>query len=126
MAQYENYKVVSLLAGGPMTSNTFVESDSSGEFQVTRANADTDRPLGVALKDGATTADNPVPVAIAGIVPIVAGAAVSIGDQVAPDADGKARTAASGDSMCGLALTAASGADELISVLLGYQGQALE
>ena len=126
MAQYENYKVISLVAQSAIASSgVCVEANAAGAFNCSTANADTDRPLGVSM-EAAAAAGDAVGVAIAGIVVVTSGAAIAIGDQVAPDAAGKARTAASGDSMCGTALQAASGADESISILLGYQGQVIE
>ena len=82
--------------------------------------------MGVSLGSSAGASGDPVAVAIGGMVEVVTGAAIAIGDQVTPDAAGKARTAAGGQAMCGTALEAASGADETITILLGYQGQALE
>ena len=126
MAQYESSKVVSFTAASAVAaSGLFVEANSAGDFNCSTANADTDRPVGVSVEAAASTGDA-VGVAISGIVVVTSGAAVAIGDQVAPDAAGKARPAASGDSMCGTALQAAAGADESISILLGYQGQVVE
>lgn len=52
------------------------------------------------------------------IVKVIAGALVAVDAKVQSDALGRAITAASGDHVQGTALTAASGAGELIEVLL--------
>jgi hypothetical protein len=60
-----------------------------------------------------------VTLAVAGVVKVEAGAAVTAMDKVQSDATGRAITAASGDHVLGTALTAAAGAGEIIEVLLG-------
>jgi hypothetical protein len=56
---------------------------------------------------------------ISGIAKVVAGAAVTAGDNVQSDTDGRAITAASGDHIGGIALTTVAAAGELVQVLLG-------
>jgi len=58
-----------------------------------------------------------------GVTKIVAGAAISAGGVVTTQADGDGDPATSGDEVLGVALEAASGAGEIISVALGYQGK---
>lgn len=64
-----------------------------------------------------TEADGQMPVTVSGIALVLSGAAVSVGNQVESDANGKA-VPLSGGVANGYALDAASGADELIRVLL--------
>lgn len=54
---------------------------------------------------------------------VKAGAAVAAGAKVSSDAAGKAVTAASGEYIAGIALDAASAANQLISVLLFFPGR---
>lgn len=56
--------------------------------------------------------------ALVGKAVVLTGAAVTAGAALTPDANGKAVTATTGDVICGMALTGASGADELIEMLI--------
>lgn len=58
-----------------------------------------------------------------GISQVVAGAPVPVGSLVASDANGKAKVAASGEYVHGVALTAATADLQVISVLLKGQGK---
>lgn len=57
-------------------------------------------------------------VALAGKVPCTAGAAVSIGAKITPDAAGKGVTATSSDVICGIAITAAAADGDLFEMLV--------
>ncbi len=57
-----------------------------------------------------------------GISRVVSSAAVAAGASVAPDAAGKARTAVALDVPAGVSLNAATGADEMLFVLLNLGG----
>lgn len=59
-----------------------------------------------------------------GTTRVVSGAAVAEGAPVVANAAGKAITATTGQSSTGIALEAASGADEIIEILLTPGGQA--
>lgn len=59
-------------------------------------------------------------VAIRGISFVVAGEAIDAGDQVTSDNVGRAAVVGNGDSTFGVALTSASNAGELVSVLLKF------
>jgi len=71
------------------------------------------------ISDGAT-----ISAARIGISRVVSGAAVAAGASVAPDATSKARTAVALDVPAGVALNSASGADEILFVLLNLGGSA--
>lgn len=64
------------------------------------------------------TGSNAIPVLIEGIVEVEAGAAVAVGDQVTPDAQGRATTAATGNVVVGVCVAAAGAAGEFADVLL--------
>jgi len=84
----------------------FVSYD--GSFAISKS-------LGVLL-DTALTSEQ-MPVAVAGIALITTGEAISIGDKLVSDANGKALVG-TGDAVNGYALDASTGADELIRILL--------
>lgn len=84
---------------------------------------DGERAIGV-LRNKPAAADRAAEVQDMGIARVVTGASVSVDDQVACDTNGKAVTAASGDHVMGVALSASDGDGEVISVLLNYQGTA--
>lgn len=73
------------------------------------------KPLGVLNANTANTYQAPV-VAV-GIALVISGAAVTAGDKLQSNASGKAITYSSGE-IAGYSLDTASGADELIRVLL--------
>ncbi len=95
----------------------FVSLDGNGDVVVSGAGA---RSMGVlqnkpTLGQGCDVVDR-------GVSKVVAGAAVAINDRVSADAAGKGVTSAAGNSVEGRALTAASAADEIISVKLDNEG----
>lgn len=69
-------------------------------------------------------ASQPVELAFAGIVMVAAGAAVTKGDPVTSDANGRAVTATTGQFVHGTALAAAAAAGDLIPILIGNHGTA--
>lgn len=73
------------------------------------------KPLGVLAAD--TNNGEQAPVACAGIALVLSGAALSQGDKIQSDANGKAMAFAAGEP-AGYSLDTALGADELIRVLL--------
>ena len=124
-ALLEAVEVVSLVAKSAIAGRgLFVEVNTGGEYGCSTANADTDRCLGVAMESALT--GEAVAVAIAGVVECKAGAAITNGDALGTDSSGRVITAASGKTILGTAMGPASGADEFISVLLGYQGFEVE
>lgn len=65
-----------------------------------------------------TVAGMAITLAVSGVVPVIAGAAIAMGAMVCSDAAGKAVTTASGKQVLGKALGAATGAGSVIPVLL--------
>jgi len=95
----------------------FVEIGATG---VTVCDAATDIPLGVLQnKPGSGAA---AAVRVTGISKVIAGGAISVGNPVGTDASGRARALTPGTDTTayirGIALEAASAANEIISVLL--------
>ena len=77
----------------------------------------TDVPLGTINAD--TNASEEMPVSVSGISLVKAGASITIGDLIKSDANSKAIATTTNDKLVlGKALDAATGADELIRVLL--------
>ena len=66
--------------------------------------------------------DQAAEVAVSGVTKVIAGAAVAKGDLVASDANGKLKTAATGDYIIGLALEAASADGNIITIYLKTYG----
>lgn len=90
-----------------------VELQSDGTISVIDTAGDT--PYGV-LYSYAEVEGEPATVAVGGVVSMVAGGTVSVGDEVAVDSDGKAVEATTtGHSIIGWARTGGA-ADEIISV----------
>jgi hypothetical protein len=102
--------------------NVTATTDLTGS-QYLFAHATLDGTLAVAGEPGFVLVDAPASgspgsVVVAGITKVVAGAAVAIGDNVASDAAGKGVTAVATDAINGIALTAASAADELVTIVV--------
>ncbi|MBZ0200787.1 MAG: DUF2190 family protein [Ignavibacteriaceae bacterium] len=100
--------ITSITAAADIAKNLFIGFDGA----LCSAGA---KALGVVNDD--SLADEQVPVGTVGIALILSGDAVSSGDAVESDAAGKAVTFSAGE-INGYALDDASGADELIRVLL--------
>lgn len=105
---------------GGVRPNRIVKLDSAGT--VVEAAAGTDKLLGVALDyqkadRSAIAQGNRVDVAEDGVVEVEAGGALSVGDFITSDANGRATaTTTTGDLALGIAQNATSGAGELVSV----------
>ena len=80
--------------------------------------------IGIAIgeTDDAVAADADVDIQIKEIGKWVAGGAISVGAELATDANGKAVTATSGDFIVGIALTAATAAGDLVQVQITKSG----
>lgn len=121
MARAENVQTLSGIAGEVLPIYRFVQLQADGKFDLvgvadTRADMVTAE---AAAADGDLLALQPC--ASPTIMKVEAGAAVSVGDLVASDATGKAKTAAAaatGQYSMGVAMTAASADGEIIEVLL--------
>lgn len=95
----------------------------NGSGQIAQAGAGV-RATGVLQSPAA--ANDAAEVMVSGVSKVEAGAAITEGDDVTPDASGRAITAAaaSGNTIVGTALESAGAAGEVIAVLLGYGGTA--
>ena len=120
MSFEQDVKSISLLANGDQSGNQnrFVKNAAAGFALNTVAGG----PCTGVLLDK-PTAGKVGAVAYAGVVKVVAGAAVAVGANVQSDTTGRAITAATGDYSLGEALEAASAAGEIIAVLLGANAQ---
>lgn len=109
-----------LPAAADLSANQYfiVKVDSSGSAALA---GDGEPAIGV-LQNEPDAAGKAASIRFAGISKVVAGAAVSAGAQVAPNASGKAVTAATGKNILGIALAAASGDGVIIPVALTYSG----
>ena len=100
--------ITSVSAAVAISKNLFVGFD--GNLCAINAKA-----LGVSNAD--TAQNEQAPIMANGIALVLSGAAVSVADKIASDANGKAVTYSTGE-INGFALDSAAGADELIRVLL--------
>lgn len=120
MSYEEKLTSISLIADGDQSSNQykFMKGDTTG----------------VALQDGAggvcigvlqndPTDGKVATVGVFGVSKVVAGAAVSLWDNIQSDTAGRAVTASTEDYSQGIALEAATAAGEVIAVLLRPQAQ---
>ena len=119
MATAEGIKTLTAQAGAAVAIYRFVQLQSDGKYDVV-GGAD-QRADGVSAE--ATTADLQIfaMAELQGKMKVEAGEAISVGDLVAADAVGKAKTAASAGAatfVCGVALTAATADEEVIVVQL--------
>lgn len=120
MATSDNLKCVTMEAGADLSTKQyyFVSLASDGQVDPTGDGASAE---GV-LQNDPSAAGQPATVAIDGISIVVAGAAIARGALVASGSAGKAKTAASGNRVLGIAMEAASADGDWISVSLKVQG----
>lgn len=123
MAVYSSKITVGYLkAAADYSSNQFyaVNIDANGDWELADA-------LGQAI-DGVicepAASGLALGVDISGVVKGVASAAITAGDSLSVAASGKFKTAASGETIVGIAQSAAGADGEVISLLLGYRGVA--
>ncbi len=100
-----------------VTSRRFVEL-SSGSVQMVGTAGNSAIGVSAQASPASDTVGIPVAVFNGGIMEVEAGAAVAVDADVTADATGRAITSASGNTINGVALTAASAAGEIIEVLL--------
>lgn len=100
-------------AGGDIEAGRLV-TFSGGD--IVQASSSSDNLVGVAMNNAAD--DEYCDVAITGVVGVTAGASVSAGAYVTTDSNGKAITATAGTNYIGLALNAASAADDMITLAI--------
>lgn len=99
----------------------WVTAAADGQFDLTGDGALAD---GVLLSVDSSNTGAACQIAVAGVVPVVAGAAITRGDLVASDASGKVVTAAQNDEILGRAMKAAGADGDVIPVLLKLSGRA--
>lgn len=109
-------QVVSLPANADLSTKRYyiVDINSSGKV-VTQSSAG-GRAVGV-LNNKPSAADEAAAVQIGGVAKVILGGTVTAGDNVQSDANGKGITAASGDSVLGIALTSGVSGD-IVNVLI--------
>jgi len=123
MAYSENQATISLTAAADLSGKQFrfVSVDSSGKAA---APSDGDKAIGVLQNKPA--AGQAATICISGVSQVNASAAIAAGAAVTCDGtsgnEGDGKTAVSADYRLGIALTAASAADEVISVLVQQNG----
>lgn len=105
MKTYISNLIASVKAASDINANYFIGLDGA----VCGAGA---VALGVSI-DSAATGEG-LPVAMNGLVPVIAGGSISAGDAVKSDANGKAVAASAGDMALGYAMEAASAGDEVM------------
>jgi hypothetical protein len=108
------------LAAADLSTHQFKFAKVTGANAVNIATAGTDVVIGVIQNK--PTSGQAVEVETQGTTKVVAGAAISAGAAVMPDASGRAVTATSTNKIQGVALEAAGGAGELVTVLLRAMG----
>jgi len=116
----QNLTLITMEAGQDLSAKQyyFVSLASDGQIDPTGDGANSE---GV-LQNAPSAAGYSATVAIAGISQVVAGAAITRGASVASGSAGKAKTAASGNRVLGIAMDAAAADGDIIRVLLKVQG----
>ena len=125
--QQPGFETGALTAGADLSSSQFlfVKMHTTAN-QVVACSADAEVYLGVLQNKPASGSE--ARVMTTGVTKVVASAAIAVGDAVGTASNGKAKTIEVvtggdvGDYFGGVALEAASAADEVISVLLGPSG----
>lgn len=114
MATYEKkLQLGSLVAGADLSSSQHYLVKVSAANTVALAGAG---ELCIGVVDNKPTSGQAVEILCGVVVPVVTGAAVAAGAEVASDASGKAVTATTGDRVFGVALTASAADGEEIRV----------
>lgn len=118
MARAENVQTLSAQAGAAVSIYRFVQLQADGKFDM--VGSAQGRMDGVSAEAAAADLDIFAMAQLSGIMKVEAGAAVAVGAVIASDASGRAITSVDdgGNFACGVALTAASAAGEIIEVLL--------
>lgn len=117
--------IPALVAGADLTAAQyrFVKLDASGD--VILCDTAGEQALGVLMNKPNT--GEPARVAVAGVMPVVADAAVAVGSKVATSADGEAavrdEAAGSRQVVLGLAIKGASAAGEQIALVFDAAGE---
>lgn len=119
-ANYDKLMTITVFAAAISVRGIGVTINSSGQAAVPAAGTMPD----VIFTEGDVPAGAAVQGAIpnGGIIPVLAGAAVAVGDDVTTDADGKFIPASSGNAIVGRAVTAATAADEFVGIQFTFKG----
>lgn len=107
-------------AGADLSAKLFFIAKVDTDEDIILA-GDGEASLGVIRE--AAVQDKPVTIQFGGIAKVIAGAAFNAGVLVASDGNGKAKLAVTGNYAIGMAMQAAGGADEIVSVRLGPYGR---
>jgi hypothetical protein len=111
---------ITLVSGADLSTKQFLFMAYASDSKIDPAG---DGVLGCGvLQNAPGAADLPAIVRLHGITSVITGAAITAGDAVTSDSNGKAKTAATGDIVQGVALNDASGADETDLILLTPNG----
>lgn len=114
---------ITFTAESAITAYRFVKLGAAANG-VTAVTAQGEVAMGVAGESQASgEAVSVWPLNRGGIVPVEAAAAISVGDDITTQSDGRGMTSASLDNILGVALEAASGAGHIIPVLVKAQGE---
>lgn len=119
MAIYEDMGVITLEAGGDMSSDQYAFVDISADGQIDKA-GDGAFAVGVLQNDPAA-AGRAAKVANSGLVKVKCGGTVTAGGPVSSDANGLAVDSASGDVILGEA-TEGGAANQVITILFAPRG----
>lgn len=115
MAVYDGAKTITVIAGEAVPIYRFVALQTDGKFDLPSAQGRAD---GVSAEGAADTEEFPMVIPNGARVKVEAGAAVTVGAQVASDANGKciAHVDTAGNYILGVALTA-GGDGDIIEIL---------
>jgi len=121
MAFESELRFTTMETGQDLSANLFhfVSLADDGQIDTTTDGASADGVLHTTRDE----AGRAVRVAVSGVSKLVAGGQISIGDKVASDGDGKAKTAEAGDRVLGIALEAAAESGIVIAVRLKLLGE---
>lgn len=117
--QLAAFNTLSLISGASLATSAqwrFGKVNSSGKVIVCSSTGE--QAVGV-ICGNPDAADKAVPVQVGGIAKIEAGAAITAGDKVMTDTAGRAITHTGTNNVLGVAMEAASGAGDRISVVIG-------
>jgi len=119
-ANYDKLVTITVFAAAVSIRGIGATINSDGEAAVPAAGTMPD----VIFTEGDVPAKAAVQGAIpnGGIIPVLAGAAITVGQDVTTDADGKFIPAATGNAIVGRAVTAAGAADEFVGIQFTFKG----
>ena len=105
-------EVISFKAAEDVVGSRFVVQSAADEVE--QADAITDRAVGVAREDAST--GETLGVVVGGFIGVEAAAAIALGANIAPSANGRAQTAVATQFVHGIAREAATAAGDIILV----------